>query len=74
MFRHPWKKVIVGSFAIGVAGILTCISALLGVLVPTWSLGAFITVLISLGLVVVGILVGFVWVCDKCEDYFNFKR
>ncbi|MGD0382007.1 MAG: hypothetical protein ABSA77_00705 [Thermoguttaceae bacterium] len=74
MYGHSWKKVIFSSFALGVAGILTCISALLSDLVPTWSVLAFIAVLIPLGLAIVGILAGFVWICDKCEEYFNEKK
>jgi len=74
MYGHSWKKVIVSSFALGVAGIMTCISALLSDLVPTWSVLAFIAVLIPLGLAIVGILAGFVWLCDKCEEYFNEKK
>ena len=53
---------------------MTCISALLSDLVPTWSVLAFIAVLIPLGLVIVGILAGFVWLCDKFEDYSNEKK
>jgi len=74
MYGHSWKKVIVSSFILGVAGIMTCISALLSDLVPTWSVLAFIAVLISLELAIVGILAGFVWLCDKCEEYFNEKK
>ncbi|MGD0516373.1 MAG: hypothetical protein ABSA26_02455 [Thermoguttaceae bacterium] len=74
MYGHSWKKVIVSSFALGVAGIMTCISALLSDLVPTWSVLAFIAVLIPLGLAIVGILAGFVWLCDKFEDYLNEKK
>jgi hypothetical protein len=74
MYGHSWKKVIVSSFALGVAGILTCISALLSDLVPTWSVLSFIAVLIPLGLAILGILAGFVWLCDKCEEYFNEKK
>jgi hypothetical protein len=71
MNGHSWKKTIVISFVLGAAGILTCIAALLSDLVPTWSILAFIAVLIPLGLVIVGILAAFVWICDKCEDYFG---
>jgi hypothetical protein len=74
MYGHSWKKVIFSSFALGVAGILTCISALLSDLVPTWSVLSFITVLIPLGLAILGILAGFVWLCDKFEDYLNEKK
>ena len=74
MYGNSWKKVIIGSFILGLAGIMTCISALLSDLVPTWSVLAFIAVLIPLGLAIVGILAGFVWLCDKFEDYLNAKR
>ncbi|MGA2798769.1 MAG: hypothetical protein ABSE63_14405 [Thermoguttaceae bacterium] len=74
MYGNSWKKVIVGSFVLGFAGIMTCISALLSDLVPAWSALAFIAVLIPLGLAIVGILAGFVWLCDKFEDYLNEKK
>jgi hypothetical protein len=74
MYGNSWKKVIVGSFVLGFAGIMTCISALLSDLVPAWSVLAFIAVLIPLGFLIVGILAGFVWLCDKFEDYSNEKK
>ena len=74
IYGNSWKKVIVGSFVLGFAGIMTCISALLSDIVPTWSVLAFIAVLIPLGLAFVGILAGFVWLCDKFEDYQNEKK
>ncbi len=74
MYGNSWKKVIISSFVLGVAGILTCISALLSDFVPAWSVLAFISVLIPLGLAIVGILAGFVWLCDKCEDYLNENK
>ena len=48
MDGSSWKKVIVSSFVLGVAGIMTCISALLNDIVPAWSVLAFIAVLIPL--------------------------
>jgi hypothetical protein len=74
MYGNSWKKVIVGSFVLGFAGIMTCISALLSELVPAWSVLAFIAVLIPLGFVIVGILAGFVWFCDKLEDYLTENK
>ncbi len=74
MYGNSWKKVIISSFVLGVAGIMTCISALLSDLVPAWSVLAFIAVLIPLGLVIVGILAGFVWLGDKFEDYLDEKE
>ncbi|MGA2059515.1 MAG: hypothetical protein ABSG67_03465 [Thermoguttaceae bacterium] len=74
MYGNSWKKVIIGSFVLGFAGIMTCISALLSDLVPAWSVLAFIAVLIPLGLAIIGILAGFVWLCDKLEDYLNEKK
>ena len=68
--QSSWKKVIIGSFVLGVAGILTCVSALLSDLVPAWSVLAFIIVLIPLGIVIAAVLAGFIWLCDKCENYF----
>ena len=70
MDGSSWKKVIVSSFVLGVAGIMTCISALLNDIVPAWSVLAFISVLIPLALAIIAILAGFIWLCDKCENYF----
>lgn len=70
MDGSSWKKVIVSSFVLGVAGIMTCISALLNDIVPAWSVLAFIAVLIPLALAIIAILAGFIWLCDKCENYF----
>jgi hypothetical protein len=74
MYGNSWNKVFVGSFVLGFAGIMTCISALLSAIVPAWSILAFIAVLIPLGFVIVGILAGFVWLCDKYEEYHNEKN
>jgi hypothetical protein len=74
MYGKSWKKVIVSSFVLSVAGIMTCMSALLSDLVPAWSMLAFLAVLIPLGLAIVGILAGFVWICDKCENYFADRK
>jgi hypothetical protein len=68
--KSSWKRVIVGSFLLGVAGMLTCVSALLSDIVPAWSVLAFIAALIPLGIVIAVVLAGFLWLCDKCEGHF----
>jgi hypothetical protein len=66
-----WNKVLAISFVLAAAGILACIAALFDNLVPKGSLLAFLAAMIPLGLLIVGILIAFVWLCDKCEDYFS---
>jgi hypothetical protein len=71
MNSHWWEKTIVISMILGTAGILACVAAIFNIDVPKGSLTAFLAAIIPLGLAIIGILVGFTWVCDKCNDYFK---
>ena len=71
MCSHCWNKLIAVSSAMAAAGILTCAGALLDVFIPGGSLVGFLTRMVLLGLAVIGVVIGYTWVCDKCESYFN---
>ncbi len=62
-------RLITITAALAVAGILTCAAALFDVFMPKASLAAFLASMALLGLLVTGVMVGFTWVCDKCESY-----
>jgi hypothetical protein len=68
MHSNSWdKKLIAASAALAAAGVLVCAAALLDALLPRQSLAGFFTYLALIGLLVTGVAVGYVWVCDKCE-------
>jgi hypothetical protein len=56
------------------AGILTCAVALLDVFIPAGSLVGFLAKMALLGLAVTGVVIGYTWLCDKCESYFLGRR
>ena len=57
------------SLSLAAAGILACVGALFDSLVAEGSIMGFLAATVPLGLAIVGVLVGFVWLCDKCESY-----
>jgi hypothetical protein len=59
------------SSALAAAGILACAGALLDAFIPRGSVFGFLTWMVALGIIVIGTVVGYTWVCDKCEGYFN---
>ena len=71
MCSHCWNKLIAVSSALAVAGVLACAAALLDVFIPRGSLVGFFTRMALLGFAVTGAVIGYTWVCDKCESYFN---
>ena len=71
MCSHCWNKLIAVSFALALAGVLMCAIALLDVFIPRGSLAGFLASMGLLAIVVTGVVVGYTWVCDKCESYFN---
>ena len=62
---------VVVSFCLGAAGILACLGALFDSLVAQGSIMAVLAATVPLGLAIVGVMMGFAWVCDKCEGYLN---
>ena len=71
MCSHCWNKLIGVSSALAAAGVLACAAALGDVFMPRGSLSGFLTNMVLLGLAVAGVVIGYTWVCDKCESYFN---
>ena len=63
-----WNRLIVASCALAAAGILACGFALLHILTPIGSMLDFLAGIVLLALVVVGVMIGYSWVCKKCED------
>jgi len=71
MCSHCWNKLIAISSALAAAGILACAGALLDAFIPRGSVLGFFTWMAVLGAIVIGTVIGYTWVCDKCESYFN---
>jgi hypothetical protein len=59
------------SSALAAAGILACAGALLDAFIPRGSVLGFLTWMVVLGIIIIGTVAGYTWVCDKCEGYFN---
>ncbi len=69
MFSLLKNKVFMVSLSLAVAGILACTGALLDVYMPKGSVVGFFLHLFLLGSVVLGLLIGFTWVCDWRDEY-----
>ena len=62
------NKMLVVSLSMAAAGILACIAAVYDSFVPKGSLLAFLATMVPLGLLVAGIIVVFVWLCEHFES------
>jgi ABC-type Fe3+ transport system permease subunit len=72
MKSHLWNsKLIAVSCALAAAGILACAVAIIDVVMPRGSLVGFLAGMALLGLVVTAVVIGYTWVCDKCERWFE---
>jgi hypothetical protein len=71
MCPHSWDKSIAISFALAAAGILACAGALLDAFIPRDSLLGFLAWMAVMGSIAIGTVVGYTWVCDKCENLLN---
>jgi hypothetical protein len=71
MSWRTWNKMLAISFLLSAAGIVTCVGALLDVLVPAGSAWDFVIWTAVLGAAIILVVGGYVWVCDKCEDYLS---
>jgi hypothetical protein len=71
MSSQFWNKSIAISSALAAAGVLACAAAILEAVMPRGSLVAFLASTALLGLVVAGGAIGYAWVCEKCEGYFE---
>jgi hypothetical protein len=63
------NKMLVVSLSLASAGILACIAAVYDSFVPKGSLLAFWVTMVPMGLLVAGIVAGFVWLCERGERY-----
>jgi hypothetical protein len=68
-FRN--NKLIAASCALAAAGMLACAVAILDVFMPKGSLAGFLVGMALLALAVTGVVIGYIWVCEKCERYFK---
>ena len=71
MGSHFWNKSIAVSAALAAAGVLACAAASLNAVMPRGSLVAFLASTALLGLVVTGVAIGYAWICEKSEGYFE---
>ena len=62
------RKVLVVGIAIAAGGMLTGIAAVYFQAIPRLSLAASIAGTISFCLAIIGIMVGFAWLCEKFDD------
>jgi hypothetical protein len=69
MCWRAWNKMIVVSASLAVGGMLVCVAGLLDVLVPQGSVLGFVAGMAALGVVITLVVAGYVWLCDKFEDY-----
>jgi hypothetical protein len=63
------NKLIAASFAVPAAGVLAGTAALLEVLIPTGAVVGFVTRMAVLGVAGTGVVMAYVWACDKCERH-----
>jgi hypothetical protein len=61
------NKMLMVSLSMAAAGILACMAAVYDSLVPRGSLVAFLATMFPLALLVAGIVVSFVWLCEHFE-------
>ena len=71
MALRTWNKMLVVSFSVGAVGILVCAGGLLDILVPKGSIFWFMFRVAALVGVIALVVAGYVWICDKCEDYLS---
>jgi hypothetical protein len=74
MCCHAWNKMLVVSLSLAAAGIMVCVAALLDALVPKGSILGFAAGLVGLVVAIMLIVSGYVWLCQKCEDYLASRR
>jgi hypothetical protein len=68
MESESWhKRLVTASTALAAAGILVCAAAVVDALVPQKSLAGFFVYLALIGLIVTGLAVAYVWLCNKLD-------
>jgi hypothetical protein len=68
MWWQARNKMLVVSLSLAAAGMLACIAAVYDSFVPKGSLVAFFATMLPLGLLVAGLVVVFVWLCERFES------
>lgn len=71
MRSDPSNQIIAVSAALGAAGLLACVAALFDVFLPKGSFVGLLAGMFLLGFVVTGVMIGYTWACDKCENVFH---
>jgi hypothetical protein len=71
MCRRLWNKMVLVSVALAAAGTLVCVTALIGTAVPKGSAWGFAAEVVASGVAIALVVAGYVWVCDKCEQYLS---
>jgi hypothetical protein len=71
MCRRAWNKMIVVSVSLAAAGMLACVAALVDALAPKGSALGFAAAMVAVGAAIALVVSGYVWVCDRCEDYLS---
>jgi hypothetical protein len=66
-----WNRIFAVSSCLAAAGGVTCLAILYNLLVPRGSLLAFLAAAVPLGCAVVAVVLGFMWTCEKCEEYLS---
>jgi hypothetical protein len=74
MRSHSESKLLAISFALAAAGILACAGALLDAFIPRYSFFGCLTWMAVMGSIVIGTLVGYTWICDKCDRLFDSRH
>jgi hypothetical protein len=69
MDSHPFNRLLVIALALPAAILIAGMAAILDYVFPRGSLLSFLGAMLPMGLVIAGVIVGFVWACDKCERW-----
>jgi hypothetical protein len=71
---RPNDKLITVSCSLAAGGILACLAALFNTLVLSRSTVEFLVGLVALPVMIAIIVMGFVALCDGCEDFLHTRR
>jgi hypothetical protein len=74
MKRRFSNRLLTTSLALASAGTLTCIGAMLDVLMPAISTLQFLAWLCLAGVAVLLVLLGFSWACNKADEAFSARE
>jgi hypothetical protein len=69
MNSYPFNRLLVIALALPAAILIAGSAAIVDHLFPRGSLLNLLATLLPMGLVIAGVIVGFVWACDKCERW-----